>query len=385
MSKGSQRMGVFICSCGGNIDTSLDTQALHQSANNMKNVVNVSEMEFACSPESRKKIAEAVKRFKMDRVLIAACSPKLYLKEFQETVEEADRKGCFVEICNIREQCAWIHPKDRPAATAKALDMLRMSYDRLMLQSSTEKSNVSQVNKMRCTGCGICESVCNFNAIHVAPDKDYGGSRKANVNINACEGCGACVAACPTAALDQTCFSNAQIISQIETYLRDTSMGFPRIVVFSCHWCSYTAADTAGLKRMAMDPHFVVIRTMCSARVDPEWVLKALSKGADGVLVLAGHPGRCHYEIGNLRTRKRMTLLHKYLEQMGFDPDRFQISYVDSEEVESYVSTINEYVEKVRVLGTNPIDPHARISPKRLEMPWLDIKPPKKWDEDLDI
>jgi len=385
MSKGSQRMGVYICSCGGSINISLDTQALHQAANNLDKVVHVSEMLFACSPENRKKITDDVVRHKLDRVLIAACSPKLYLKEFQATVEEAERKGCMVEMCNIREQCAWIHFDDRQAATDKALDMLRMSHDRLMLQASTEKANVSQVNKMRCTGCGICESVCNFNAIHIAPDPEFGGARKASVNINACEGCGACVAACPTAALDQTCFSNAQMVSQIETFLKGSRMGFPRVVVFSCHWCSYTAADTAGLKRMAMDPHFCVLRTMCSARVDPEWVLKALSKGADGVLVLAGHPGRCHYEIGNLRTRKRMTLLHKYLEQMGFDPARFHIAYVDSEEVEGYVNEVNSYVAKVRELGPNPVDPHTRISPKRLEMPWLDIKPPKKWDEELEL
>jgi len=385
MSKGSHKIGVYICSCGGNIDNSLDTQALHQAANNMEKVVTVSEVAFACSPETRKKIAEDVKRHNLDRILIAACSPRLYLKEFQEAMEEADRKGCFVEMCNIREQCAWVHFNDRQAATAKAEDMLRMSHERLMLQASTEKANVSQVNKFRCTGCGICESVCNFNAIHLAPDEEFGGARKANVNINACEGCGACVAACPTAALDQTCFSNMQIISQIETLLNNSKMTFPKVVVFSCHWCSYTAADTAGLKRMAMDPHFTVIRTMCSARVDPEWVLKALGRGADGVLVLAGHPGRCHYEIGNLRTRKRMTLLHSYLEQMGFDPDRFHIAYVDSEEVEGYVKEVNDYVEKVRQLGPNPVDPRTKLSPKRLEMPWLDIKPPKKWSEDLDV
>jgi coenzyme F420-reducing hydrogenase delta subunit len=385
MSKGSQRMGVYICSCGGNIDNSLDIQALHQAANGMDNVVQVSEMVFACSPENQKKISEDVKRHKMDRILIAACSPRLYLKEFQTVLEEAGRKGCMVEMCNIREQCAWIHHNDRQAATNKAVDMLRMSHDRLLLQAPTEKANVSQVNKVRCTGCGICESVCNFNAVHVAPDKEFGGSRKASVNINACEGCGACVAACPTAALDQTCFSNLQMLSQIETFLKDSKMSFPRVVVFSCHWCSYTAADMAGLKRMAMDPHFCVLRTMCSARVDPEWVLKALSKGADGVLVLAGHPGRCHYEIGNLRTRKRMTLLHAYLEQMGFHPDRFHIDYVDSEEVEGYVKAVNGYIEKVRQLGPNPIDPQTRVSPKRLEMPWLDIKPDKRWNEGLEL
>lgn len=385
MSKGSQRMGVYICRCGGSIENSLDTGKLLEAARNMTKVAHAAVVDFACSPAARERMTRDVKEHGIDRVLIAACSPKLYLKEFQQTLEEADRKGCMLEMCNIREQCAWIHYEDREAATSKAEDMLRMSHDRLQNQSVTEKANVSQVNKFRCTGCGICESVCNFNAIHLAPDKDYNGHKKANVNINACEGCGACVAACPTAALDQTCFSNLQMISQIETFLKDSRMGFPKVVVFSCHWCSYTAADVAGLKRMAMDPHFCVLRTMCSARVDPEWVLKALSKGADGVLVLAGHPGRCHYEIGNLRTRKRMTLLHKYLEQMGFHPDRFRIDYVDSEEVDGYVNAVNGYIEKVRQLGPNPIDPNIRVSPKRLEMPWLDIKPEKRWDEGLEL
>lgn len=383
MSKGSQRMGIYICRCGGNIDNSLDTGMLHEAAKNLTKVAHTAVVDFACSPAAREQMAKDIKEHGIDRVLIAACSPKLYLKEFQQALEEADRKGCMLEMCNIREQCAWIHFNDREAATSKAVDMLRMSHDRLQNQAITEKANVSQVNKFRCTGCGICESVCNFNAIHLAPDKDYQDHKKANVNINACEGCGACVAACPTAALDQTCFSNLQMVSQIETFLKDSKMGFPKVVVFSCHWCSYTAADVAGLKRMAMDPHFCVLRTMCSARVDPEWVLKALSKGADGVLVLAGHPGRCHYEIGNLRTRKRMTLLHAYLEQMGFHPDRFHIDYVDSEEVEGYVKAVNDYIEKVRSLGPNPVDPHTRVSPKRLEMPWLDIKAEKKWSDDL--
>ena len=80
-----------------------------------------------------------------------------------------------------------------------------------------------------------------------------------------------------------------------------------------------------------------------------------------------------------------MTLLHTYLDQMGFHPDRFHIDYVDSEEVEGYVEAINSYVGKVKELGPNPVDMSAPIAPKRLEMPWLDIKPPKKWDEGLDL
>lgn len=385
MVKGSHRMGVYICRCGGSIDHSLDVERLQKVASKLKKVVHAETVDFACSPKTMESIAQSFKEHNLDRVLIAACSPRLYQEEFQEMLGSAGGKGCMLEMCNIREQCAWVHFEDREAATLKAEDMLRMSHERLLMQTPEEKANIVRVNKVRCTACGICESVCNFNAIHVVPDKDFGQARKAQINVDACEGCGACVASCPTAALDQVCFSNLQIISQIDTFLKHTKMEFPKVVVFSCHWCSYAAADIAGLKRMAMDPHFTVIRTMCSARVDPEWVLKALSKGADGVLVLAGHPGHCHYEIGSLRTRKRMTLLHNYLDQMGFDTDRFRIDYVDSGEVEGYVRAVDDYLAKVRELGPNPVDLTAPVIPKRLEMPWLDIKPPKKWSEGLEL
>ncbi len=174
----------------------------------------------------------------------------------------------------------------------------------------------------------------------------------------------------PTAAMDQTCFSNAQVVAEIETALRNSRQesNFPNILVFSCHHCSYAAADASGLKRLGNDVHFRAIRVMCSARVDPEWVLKALSSGADGVLILAGSPGRCHYEVGNLRTRKRMTLLKIVLDQLGFDEDRFLIEFVDEEQPEKYRSTIEDYIEKIKELGPNPIVPSQRPEQKRLEI-----------------
>jgi len=102
-------------------------------------------------------------------------------------------------------------------------------------------------------------------------------------------------------------------------------------------------------------------------------VLKALSSGADGVLVLAGSPGRCHYETGNLRTRKRMTLLKIVLQQLGFDDDRFLIEFVDEEQPEKYRNAIEEYVEKIRELGPNPIVPSKRPEQKRYEIPGLKL------------
>ena len=75
----------------------------------------------------------------------------------------------------------------------------------------------------------------------------------------------------------------------------------PRIVVFACNWCSYAGADTAGVSRIQHQPHFRMIRVMCSGRIQPGFVLRAFEKGADGVLVSGCHFGDCHYIFGNER------------------------------------------------------------------------------------
>jgi len=85
----------------------------------------------------------------------------------------------------------------------------------------------------------------------------------------------------------------------------------PVIVGFLCNWCSYTGADLAGTARAHYLPNVRIIRVMCSGRVEPTFVLKALQDGADGVLVAGCHPGDCHYQEGNYKTLRRMTLLKR--------------------------------------------------------------------------
>lgn len=369
------RIGVFICRCGGQIDLSLDVEQLSGYAKGEQDVVTVKVCDFLCHASERKDITEMIRSEKLDRVVVAACSPKLYQEEFQGSLVNAGLDKMMLDIANIREQVAWVHTKDRAAASQKAEDMLAMSVAKVRHHHSNEGGNIAVVNKKRCVGCGICESVCNVNAIQLVSDNDFEGKRKANVNAKACVGCGACVSACPTAAMDQTYFSNKQIVAQIDKALvrKDEKGLFPHVLVFSCHWCSYSSADQAGLKRLEMDPNFRTIRTMCSARVDPEWVLKALSQGADGILVLAGQPGRCHYDVGNLRTRKRMTLMKMVLKEYGFDDDRFLVKFIDSDQPELYAQTINEYIETIRELGPNPILPTSFVDPVRVELPYLKL------------
>ncbi|MDD1771000.1 MAG: hydrogenase iron-sulfur subunit, partial [Methanomassiliicoccales archaeon] len=209
-----------------------------------------------------------------------------------------------------------------------------------------------------CSGCGVCEATCRVSAIKMIADPLRPGKRVAMVQPKICEGCGACVAACPSAAMDQACFSNSEIAAQIDAATPPVTReeeNFPNIVVFTCHWCSYAAADLAGIKRLQIPLGFESIRTMCSARVDPEWVMRALSRGADGVLILAGKPGRCHYEVGSIRTNRRMVLLKSVIRQLGFDEGRFSTVFVDSDEAGSYQRSSEEFVTSVKEIGPSPL------------------------------
>ena len=129
----------------------------------------------------------------------------------------------------------------------------------------------------------------------------------------------------------------------------------PKIIVFCCNWCSYAGADLAGVSRLQMPPHFRVIRVMCSARVDPEFVLRAFQKGADGVLVAGCHPADCHYIGGNYRTRRRIALLRMLLQQFGFDPDRLRLEWISAGEGEKFQKTMIEFTDTVQELGPSPI------------------------------
>ncbi|OPZ24223.1 MAG: Methyl-viologen-reducing hydrogenase, delta subunit [Lentisphaerae bacterium ADurb.BinA184] len=128
----------------------------------------------------------------------------------------------------------------------------------------------------------------------------------------------------------------------------------PKIIVFCCNWCSYAGADLAGISRYPITPHFRVIRTLCSARVDPEWVLEAFNKGADGVMVAGCHPGDCHYIGGNYRTRRRVAMLRSLVAQFGLQPDRLQLAWISAGEAEKFAATINGFVQRITELGPSP-------------------------------
>jgi len=134
----------------------------------------------------------------------------------------------------------------------------------------------------------------------------------------------------------------------------------PKIIGFLCNWCSYAGADKAGTAQLAYPPNVHVVRVMCSGRVDPQFVLQAYHKGADGVLILACHPGDCHYKEGNYRTAQRNRLLKLLLGQFGIEEERCRLDYVSAGEGERFARIVTEMVESLRRLGPLATNHHRK-------------------------
>lgn len=125
----------------------------------------------------------------------------------------------------------------------------------------------------------------------------------------------------------------------------------PKIVGFLCNWCSYRAADLAGSARIAHAPNVRILRVMCSGRVDPTFVLKALSLGADGVMVAGCHPGECHYIEQNYKAMRRFEMLRHTLRGLGVEDQRVQLVWASAAEGQRLADAIDKLVSEVKQLG----------------------------------
>jgi F420-non-reducing hydrogenase iron-sulfur subunit len=125
----------------------------------------------------------------------------------------------------------------------------------------------------------------------------------------------------------------------------------PTIIGFTCNWCSYRAADMAGLARMKYPANIRLIRLMCSGRLDPTFVLKAFESGADGVLISGCHPGDCHYLEQNYKTQSRFLLMRRTLAALGIEPQRLKLIWASAAEGAHFADEVSKLVEQVRALG----------------------------------
>jgi len=125
----------------------------------------------------------------------------------------------------------------------------------------------------------------------------------------------------------------------------------PRIVAILCNWCSYAGADLAGVSRFQYPPSVRIVRVMCTGRMNPSLVIRALQDGADGVLVAGCHPGDCHYLHGNLYARRRYAVLSELFDLLGLERDRFMMTWISASEGGRFAAVITELTEGIERLG----------------------------------
>lgn len=138
----------------------------------------------------------------------------------------------------------------------------------------------------------------------------------------------------------------------------------PLIIGFTCNWCSYRAADMAGTARLKYPHNIRLIRLMCSGRLDPSFVLKALASGADGVMITGCHPGECHYLEQNYKAMRRVMLLKRTLEPFGINPQRVKLVWASAAEGVRLAKEISIFVDEIKQLG--PLDWPSRLNPESI-------------------
>jgi len=207
-------------------------------------------------------------------------------------------------------------------ASAAAVRAIRLMHKGEILTEPI----TSTINAEQCKACGRCAEVCPYHAITVDTKKKL----PAVVNTAACAGCGTCAAECAFGAIHMNHFSDIQILEQIDAMLAERPE--EKILTFACNWCSYAGADYAGTSRLQYPPNVRLIRTMCSGRVDENFIWHGFSRGAPVILVSGCHIGDCHYIDANHWTVKRVERVRKKMAKLGIRPERLQLEWISAAE-----------------------------------------------------
>jgi heterodisulfide reductase subunit A len=218
----------------------------------------------------------------------------------------------------------------------------------LLSRGKIEKEPLTAaVNEELCTGCMRCVKICPFGAIQpTGPIKEG----KVRIEAAVCMGCGACAAECNFDAIEMPGFTKQQIMAQIDAALAEEPE--QKCLVFTCNWCSYAGADLAGIEKRQYPASARIIRTMCSARFEEDFIARAFEKNAGAVLVtgcrLTDTGSDCHYNYANRATWKRFQHWQRKFGNQGIDPERLQLRWISAAEGKEFAEKIAEMDAVVR-------------------------------------
>lgn len=183
LAKGPPRIGVFVCHCGVNIAGVVDVKAVRDYAATLGDVVLYEDPMYSCSQDALKNIARKIKENRLNRVVIAACSPRTHEPLFQETLRSVGVNPALVEMANIRDQCSWVHAQEPAEATQKAMDLVRMAVAKAKHLEPLPLQMVSVIPKALVLGGGAAGMTAalaiadqGFDCVLVEKEDGLGGN-----------------------------------------------------------------------------------------------------------------------------------------------------------------------------------------------------------------
>jgi len=374
------QIGVFCCRCHGELEEFLDFNFLIEKIKLARGVAWVEIIDQACISPAPTEISRKIKEKGLNRVVIATCSPYLYSGHLFSLAKENGLHPQLVEVANIREQCAWVHPV-REQATLKALDLIHMACARVSAVGTnyrvTQKGTpTALVNKLKCDRCKRCLEECPQGAYELDPDGFP------SPNPEKCQRCGICVGGCPLQAISLPDFRLEEVAAMINAIdMAEIPEEEPVILGFFCRHDAYPEADRLGRERIPYPANLRIIRVPCSGAVNMSLVTDALSLGIDGVIIAGCRENQCRYKQGNSLVSSRIESLKETLARMMIEPER--VRYLALAEVTPFVASIEENLcngcltckqvcpfQAISPFGKNLESTSPMLSPKAL--PYID-------------
>ncbi|HWU40315.1 MAG TPA: FAD-dependent oxidoreductase, partial [Candidatus Acidoferrum sp.] len=177
------RIGVFICRCGNNIGGVVDVPKVKEYAASLGNVVLADENLYTCSQDTQEKLKKAIEEHRLNRVVVASCSPRTHMAMFQETIREAGLNRYLFEMANIRDQCSWVHMHEKDEATSKSRDLIRMAVANVRLNRPLEELSKGVIQRGLVIGGGLSGMKAalgladqGFAAVLVEKEAELGGN-----------------------------------------------------------------------------------------------------------------------------------------------------------------------------------------------------------------
>ena len=246
------------------------------------------------------------------------------------------------------------------AAATKAASILSKDQVKASSLGVLPESTVlrAAVNLRYCTGCGNCVSACPYEACQIQKKDE---ATICVVSKQKCKGCGSCVTVCPSGAIqipENNSFSIAEMLNKAfegeidlhgatkekEKESPQVNDGSPKVVVFACRWCGLIGADGAGKRRISLPTSFRIITVECAARVEPNFILKSLANGIDGVAVLGCHMGGCRYHNANHLAARRLEFFKGYLDFLGISGQRLFLNWGEAHEAYQFADVLNGFI-----------------------------------------